>query len=66
MKTKTERKLYDLPDSEFAFGGKFDEICRKAGYASGRAAANDLNLWSATVEDAIATVSSSSEPEGAE
>lgn len=46
-------KLYDLPDSEFATGGKIDRLAKRAGYASGRAWANDGCQWNATVEEAI-------------
>jgi len=48
--------MYYIPDSEFAIGGTFDKICRRAGYASGKSAANDLYLWGATVKDAVETI----------
>jgi len=50
--------LCDLPESEFEMGGVFDGICRIAGYASGKAAANELNLWGVTVSDAVKTITS--------
>jgi hypothetical protein len=42
--------LYDLPDSEFVTGGAITTACRAAGYdESGRAAINQMNVWSSTV-----------------
>lgn len=62
---KTEKKLCELPASEFELGGSFDAACRKAGYASGKAAANELGLWSASLADALETIGDSdrTEPE---
>jgi len=49
-------KLCDLPASEFELGGEFDKLCRESGFASGKQAANDLNLWTLTVKEARETV----------
>ena len=46
-------KLYDLPDSEFQLGGKFDALARADGYYSGKAFCNENNAWSLTLQDAI-------------
>jgi len=46
-------KLYNLPDSEFKTGGTFCVLAVAAGYSGGVAVANELNLWSATLEDAL-------------
>lgn len=55
LETLEEPLVYDLPNSEFELGGKFDEVFRAAGHASGRSAANDLNLWDKTVSEALAS-----------
>lgn len=46
-------KLYELPQSEFELGGQFDARARKAGYSSGRAAANEIGLWNVRLQAAL-------------
>jgi hypothetical protein len=42
--------LFDLPDSEFVFGGAITDACRAAGFEeSGRGVVNSLNAWDKTV-----------------
>lgn len=47
------KQLCELPDSEFELGGTLDRMARQAGYASGKAFANDGNLWGATVGNVL-------------
>jgi hypothetical protein len=49
----SEELVISLPASEFVAGGDFDRLARGAGYPSGRAVANALNLWRETLESAL-------------
>ncbi len=49
MKTK----LYELHESEFQAGGEIDRLARAAGYASGRAFANENGQWNSTVDEVV-------------
>lgn len=46
-------RLCSLPDSEFETGGTVDQLARNAGYSSGRAWANEGNLWNVTLGEAL-------------
>ncbi len=59
--TELETPLCNLPDGEFELGGRFDAICREAGDSSGRAAANNLGIWSTTLRKAIEIVTTQEE-----
>lgn len=45
--------LCELPEQEFKLGGRFDRVARIAGFASGKACANDFNWWSLTLREAL-------------
>jgi len=46
-------ELCNLNPEQFAV---FDEVAKEEGYPSGRAAANDLGLWSMPLQDALDTI----------